>query len=152
MFNQFVIKQIGGNDYMISQSQIEYMLQLIYSEDALLQQFKSGQQFFVAYYNNEAVGFTSIQHSLHQQQKQTKLHKLYLNPEYQGRGWGVELYNYAINLAKENGSELFYLNVNKYNKTISFYKQRQLQILTEEVIDIGGGYVMDDYVMGINLL
>jgi hypothetical protein len=39
------------------------------------------------------------------------------------------------------------LNVNKYNSAQDFYKKLGFCIDYEEVIDIGNGYVMDDYVM-----
>jgi ribosomal protein S18 acetylase RimI-like enzyme len=40
-----------------------------------------------------------------------------------------------------------FLNVNKYNSAIQFYHKIGFEIAKEEVIDIGNGFVMDDYVM-----
>ena len=39
------------------------------------------------------------------------------------------------------------LNVNKNNPAIHFYKKLDFVISRQEVIDIGNGFVMDDYVM-----
>jgi ribosomal protein S18 acetylase RimI-like enzyme len=44
------------------------------------------------------------------------------------------------------------LNVNKYNPTLGFYKKIGFSIISEEVIDIGNGYVMDDYIMEMSPL
>ena len=50
-----------------------------------------------------------------------------------------------------NNSALF-LNVNKYNnKAISFYNKHQFQLVKEEEIDIGDGFIMDDYVFELTL-
>jgi hypothetical protein len=40
------------------------------------------------------------------------------------------------------------LNVNKHNRATDFYLANGFLQVGEEVIDIGGGYVMDDYIMG----
>jgi ribosomal protein S18 acetylase RimI-like enzyme len=39
------------------------------------------------------------------------------------------------------------LNVNKRNIAIRFYESIGFAITNEEVIDIGNGFVMDDFVM-----
>jgi ribosomal protein S18 acetylase RimI-like enzyme len=48
-------------------------------------------------------------------------------------------------------ADLLFLNVNKDNPAIEFYKRFGLEITSSEVIEIGQGYVMDDYVMAIHL-
>ncbi len=45
------------------------------------------------------------------------------------------------------GDKALFLNVNKYNSAIHFYQKTGFVIAKEEVIDIGNGFVMDDYVM-----
>ena len=50
-------------------------------------------------------------------------------------------------LAKENNSSYFILNVNRYNKATDFYIKLGFEISYEEDIDIGNGFLMEDYVM-----
>ena len=54
---------------------------------------------------------------------------------------------YVCNAIKIIGGTELELNVNKYNSAIAFYKKKNFRIIKEELIDIGEGYVMDDYVM-----
>ncbi|WP_257790841.1 hypothetical protein [Flavobacterium columnare] len=37
--------------------------------------------------------------------------------------------------------------MNKYNKAFYFYKKIGFEIIEEEVIQLGKGYVMDDFVL-----
>jgi len=50
-------------------------------------------------------------------------------------------------LAKENHSETISLNVNRFNKAFAFYKKMGFEIVAEENIEIGNGYLMEDYKM-----
>lgn len=43
------------------------------------------------------------------------------------------------------------LNVNRFNKAVEFYKAIGFNILFEENIEIGNGYLMEDYVMKLEL-
>ena len=43
------------------------------------------------------------------------------------------------------------LNVNRKNPAIMFYQKIDFVIDTEEIIDIGEGFVMDDYIMKYTL-
>jgi ribosomal protein S18 acetylase RimI-like enzyme len=57
------------------------------------------------------------------------------------------LINFIENKAFLNNQEALLLNVNKNNNAQYFYNKLGFIISKEEVIDIGNGYVMDDYVM-----
>lgn len=131
---------------ILSKDQISYMLNWMYNEETLQQQMEEGHQFFVAEENGLAIGFLGVQ-SRYPDEHSTKIHKLYVLPEIQGRGIGKELINVAVNVAKENGSDRLVLNVNRFNKAVSFYQRIGFTILFEENIDIGNGYLMEDYVM-----
>ena len=135
--------------YMISEEQIKYMLDLMYSEDALMQQIENGQYFAIYSDNDIPLGFIGF--GMEPNEPVFKLHKLYLDPSLQGKGIGLLLLNYVIEEGKKQGANTIRLNVNKYNKTLSFYKKYGFQIVKEVVMDIGGGFVMDDYVMEVQL-
>jgi ribosomal protein S18 acetylase RimI-like enzyme len=67
--------------------------------------------------------------------------------ETQGSGIGVKLVDFLSEKAKANNQSAVFLNVNKYNSAQFFYKKIGFSITKEEVIDIGNGYIMDDFVM-----
>ena len=66
-------------------------------------------------------------------------------PTFQGQNVGRIIFDFIASEEKSKGSKIISLNVNKYNKTINFYKKIDFEIVYEEIISIGNGYVMDDY-------
>ena len=58
-------------------------------------------------------------------------------------------YNKKKEKAIENHQKAIFLNVNKYNKARFFYEKLGFTIVKDEVIEIGNGYVMDDFVMEV---
>ncbi|WP_310377606.1 GNAT family N-acetyltransferase [Flavobacterium sp.] len=131
---------------IISQEQLDYMLKLMYSENALLEQFQNQQQFFIASEGTHALGFIAIEH-YYKNELWTKIHKIYILPEAQGKGVGKLLLDKAASLAIENNLKTLSLNVNKYNNAVAFYQKNGFEIVADEVIEIGKGYIMDDYKM-----
>ncbi len=69
----------------------------------------------------------------------------------QGKHVGKQLLTHVTQQAKDSGSDKLLLNVNKYNQATRFYERFGFQVIAEEVIDIGNGFVMDDYVMELRL-
>ncbi len=131
---------------ILSKAQLDYMLNLMYSDESLLKQMNGNAQFFLAYENEIYLGFASCE-SNYQNKKCTRLHKLYILPELQGKGVGKLLIEKVLTLAKENHSGVVSLNVNKFNKAYTFYKKMGFEIIAEEDLEIGNGYVMEDYKM-----
>ena len=130
---------------ILTAEQITYMLELFYSTDSLKDQLKNQHhRFIVAKCNDEAVGFASYSQTkpgIH------KLHKLYVEQALQGQGIGKFMIGYIISELKTTGAEALVLNVNRQNPAIRFYEKAGFQIVSEEDIDIGNGYFMNDYVM-----
>ena len=54
-----------------------------------------------------------------------------------------ESIDYAISLA----ASCLYLQVNKQNTAQHFYSKHGFTIREASILDIGGGYIMDDYIM-----
>lgn len=131
---------------ILSVEQLEYMLTNFYALDALETQMKKGQQFFLAEENGFPVGFLAIEHDC-KASLLTKIHKLYVLRSCQGNGIGKQLIDFASEEAKEHNQKGLFLNVNKYNSAQLFYTKLGFSIIQEEVVPIGNGYVMDDYVM-----
>ncbi len=134
--------------------QIEYMLRMMYSDAALREQMSSKQHKFVlaetvaesaAELGGISVGFASFQLDF-PEPGTTKLHKLYVLPEAQQLGVGKRLVRHIRETVMATQHALT-LNVNKNNRARSFYARLGFQVVAEEVIDIGNGYLMDDVVM-----
>ena len=132
---------------ILSKEQIDYMLDLFYSEQALLENLnQKGHRFLLVNEGEVCLGFASYEHN-YLNQKCTRLHKIYLLPEAQGKGAGKLLIEAVENLAKENQSVVVSLNVNKFNTAIPFYKKIGFEVVSEEEILLEHGYKMEDYKM-----
>ncbi|RTY82525.1 GNAT family N-acetyltransferase [Flavobacterium sp. LS1P28] len=132
---------------ILSKEQIDYMLELFYSEHALLENLiQKGHRFLLVHQDEFCLGFASYSHN-YLAQNLTRLHKIYLLPEAQGKGAGKLLIDTIENLARENNSVAVSLNVNKFNNALSFYKKIGFEIVSEEDIELKHGYKMEDYRM-----
>lgn len=133
---------------ILSKEQIHYMLDLFYSEKTLLENLnQKGHHFLLVEEAGICLGFVSYEHR-YLNQEVTRLHKIYLLPEAQGKGAGKFLLDATENLARQNHSVAISLNVNKFNTALSFYKKMGFEIVGEEDIELGyGGYKMEDYKM-----
>ncbi|CAM4411021.1 GNAT family N-acetyltransferase [Flavobacterium terrigena] len=131
---------------ILSVEQLNYMLDNFYSIESLENQMDKGQIIELLFEDNNIVGFVAYEFNC----KETgllKIHKIYLLPETQGKGFGKFMIDEVIKIAKSNHQKGVFLNVNKYNKAQFFYQKLGFSITIEEVIDIGNNYIMDDYQM-----
>lgn len=131
---------------ILSKAQLNYMLDNFYSVDNLCNQMNAGQIFELFFENNKVGGFVAYEFNCNEK-SWLKIHKIYLLPENQGKGFGKFMIDEILRIAKTNNQKGIYLNVNKYNSAKFFYEKLGFTNVKEEVIDIGNGYVMDDYVM-----
>ena len=128
--------------------QMEYMLDWMYSTTSLQQQMQNGHQFFVAEVDDTLIGFASVSK---EDGDTYKLNKLYVLPNTQKTGAGKALLLSVIAFAKENGGREIQLQVNRNNNAKDFYLKHGFVILYEADFEIGNGYFMNDYVMGLQL-
>ena len=131
---------------ILSAEQLNYMLDNFYSIENLENQMDNGQVFKLLFEDSNVVGYLSYEFNC----KETgllKIHKIYLLPETQGKGFGKFMIDEVIKIAKSNQQKGVFLNVNKYNNAQFFYQKLGFIITKEEVIDIGNNYIMDDYQM-----
>jgi ribosomal protein S18 acetylase RimI-like enzyme len=77
-----------------------------------------------------------------------KLDKLYVRPDQQRHGYGGMLIAHTCERAKHLGYRTVTLAVNKRNtKAIAAYRKHGFDIRETSVKEIGGGFIMDDYIM-----
>ena len=153
--------------HIISQEQIDFMLDWMYSDASLEKQMHTGCAFYIASIkkddiNNgewDAVGFCSVSPEEEGENNSTekvagskahKLNKLYVLPSAQGTGAGKALLNKSIEVAKAADSSSLFLQVNKLNTAYTFYLKHGFIKEAEFKFDIGNGFFMDDYVMRLS--
>lgn len=126
--------------------QLHYMLQHFYSPSSLRDQMLSKQHVFVVAEDgeDEPVGFASYSEV---KKGIFKLHKLYVLPATQGKHVGRALLESVEEDCRALGATKMIVNVNRFNKAKTFYEKSGYKIAYEEKVDIGNGYVQDDYVM-----
>lgn len=132
---------------ILAPQQIQYMMEMMYSHDALWEQIVTkGHMFYIASKDDTPIGYISIEHNCDNSGK-TKIHKAYIIPECRRMGLGRMMFDKAIEEARGVKSSAVFLNVNKHNNSaIAFYNRSGFDLVKEEVIDIDNGFVMDDYV------
>ena len=129
---------------ILSNEQIEYMLEMMYSDTSLQQQMRDGARFLIAYDDKVPVGFAAYQEI---KPADFKLHKIYVLRTWQGKGTGRFMINHIIEEIRKQGASTLQLQVNRHNKAKDFYELLGFTIIEEADFDIGNGYFMNDYVM-----
>jgi ribosomal protein S18 acetylase RimI-like enzyme len=136
---------------ILSKEQIAYMLEMMYSLRAIEEQIEhKGHIFLLAKEEENCVGYASYETN-YQGTYKTKIHKIYVLPSAQGKGVGKILMDSIEKIAKEKGNKLLSLNVNRNNPAINFYEKIGFKKIRQEDIDIGKGFLMQDFIMEKNI-
>ena len=146
-------RQIWPSTYahIISQAQIDFMLDWMYSTKTLQKQLEAGHEFYILNTDGLDSGFMALEMVEHEGKSELKINKLYVLPSLQGKGAGRALVNKAIDRTQANKASSIFLQVNKANKAKKFYLKLGFEIREEAVFDIGNGFIMDDYIMALAL-
>lgn len=136
---------------ILSADQIEYMLTMMYSLPALQQQVLEKKHVFLLAKEGELhLGYCSYELN-YQFTSKVKIHKIYVLPASQGKGVGKKLLNVVADIAMRTDNNGLSLNVNRDNTAVDFYQRQGFSITGQEDIDIGNGFLMEDYIMEMNL-
>jgi GNAT superfamily N-acetyltransferase len=133
---------------VVSDEQIAFMLDKMYSTTSLKNQMEEGNVFLLLYVDEKAKGFACFSKTAVDQIY--KLQKLYLQPDQQGKGTGKLLLSSVEEKVKKLGATTLILNVNRGNKAQFFYQKVGYQII-EEVNIPYFHFVLNDYVMSKTL-
>lgn len=129
---------------LLSDEQIDYMVDKFQSYDAMQKQIMNGYQYFLIMKDEQMIGYTGIRID----EKRLFLSKLYLKKAARGKGYASNVFRFLEEYAHKHQLSSIYLTVNKYNDhTINVYKHHGFVTTDAVVTDIGNGYVMDDYIM-----
>ena len=135
--------------HLLPHGQIRLMLELMYSETALLAQLEKGQQFAIAVCGNNAVGFVGYQPK--PESPIMRIEKLYILPSEQGNGIGRRLIDHVATQAQAVGLSILELNVYRHNPAKRFYDKQGFTAVAEVQIPYHG-YTLDDYIMQKSLV
>ena len=132
---------------IITAAQIEYMLKQRYDPVLVRAELARGDIWWDKLLVNEVLcGFSS--YVLADTPGDIKLDKLYVHPRCQRRGYGGMMIARATAVARGQDCHRLVLAVNKNNRNaIAAYLKHGFRVATAIVKDIGGGFVMDDYIM-----
>lgn len=130
---------------IISQAQIDSMLAARYNASALREYIDSESRWFeLALLADKLVGFCACEIA----GGEYKLDKIYINPQQQRSGIGAALIGRAETRGKALGHTTMILAVNKRNlPAIAAYQKQGFSVRESVCVDIGNGFVMDDYIM-----
>lgn len=136
---------------ILSTEQIAFMMEMMYSTASLQKQMRElGHHYLLVEDEGEYLGYLSYEHN-YKNKSITKIHKIYVLPSLQGKGLGRFFIDSVSSIAKDKGNEVLTLNVNRYNKALAFYKRLGFEIDGTEDIDIGQGFLMEDYMLSKKL-
>jgi ribosomal protein S18 acetylase RimI-like enzyme len=132
---------------IITTAQIEYMLDGRFTPANLERYLGAADRWmYVLRLDGEPVGYCS--YALTGRPREMKLEQLYLLPALHGRRLGKQMLEHVEAHAKRAGCDCLMLQVNKQNTVAAnVYFRSGFAVREEVVIDIGKGYVMDDFIM-----
>lgn len=129
---------------IISDEQIDYMVDNFQSEEAILKDIENGYEYRLIMDGDKEVGYCSF----HLEGDSVYLSKIYVMKEYRGRGHGRKTFEMIADYARSSGAKTIYLRVNRGNvDSIKAYEASGFRKKGEDVAPIGNGFVMDDYIM-----
>lgn len=145
-------REIWNEHYVpiIGQEQVDYMLEKFQSKAAIGRYLRDGQEYFLIEEEGKALGYMALLADA--AANSLMISKIYVKQSAKGRGLGSLLLEHAQKLGRNKGLDYLWLTVNKYNdNSIAWYQSKGFEIVEELVMDIGKGYVMDDYRMVLSL-
>jgi len=134
---------------IIGEAQVNYMVDKFQSYPALRSQIdQDGYEYFQIFSSHTFAGYMGI----HPEEEALFLSKLYIKKDCRGQHLATEALNFLIELCKERGLKKIWLTCNKHNdNTLAVYDHLGFVITDEQVADIGNGFVMDDYILTLEI-
>ena len=129
---------------IIGIEQVNYMLDKFQSPETIQEQILNGAKYYTIKFEGNAKGYLSIS----KKEDSLFLSKLYVLSSSRGKGIGKSAMQFIESESNRLGYNKISLTVNKYNKaSIKAYEKMGFIKIKDLVIDIGRGFIMDDYYM-----
>jgi len=154
-----LIRELAGTIWrqhytgIVSSAQIDFMVTGRFSDEALWDHIQAGDRWLmllrvagapVGYCGYEMAGLDGEVTDM----AAMKLGQLYLLRSHRGLGLGRFMLEHVEGQAHERGRRMIWLQVNRRNTgAVEFYRAAGFAVVREAVFEIGGGFVMDDFVM-----
>lgn len=134
---------------ILSPEQMEYMMEMMYSEESLRRQLEEG-----VFFMDEGRGYASARPDGAADDGTPRYHleKLYVMPEARKTGLGRELFDTICGwVTSREPRALLELNVNRSNPALGFYERLGMARARSGDFPIGNGFYMNDYIMALEL-
>ncbi|OBQ52907.1 GNAT family N-acetyltransferase [Tamlana sp. s12] len=129
---------------IVGKPQIDYMLDKFQSAEAIAQQVENGFQYYTMVWKTRAVGYLAIR----EEPDALFLSKIYILKTFRGQNIGKQAIYFVESMARKCDRDKMRLTVNIHNSNaIKAYENMGFNIVRPLVVDIGQGFVMDDYEM-----
>jgi len=133
---------------IISQDQIDYMLEEFQSYAAIKNSILTGHLYFIITLDGKRMGYFGIL----PENRKVFLSKIYVCSKYRRNGIATFAIRFIREMASEKGWKSIYLTVNRNNTgPIKFYEKIGFRITSDKITDIGNDFIMDDHVMELRL-
>ena len=133
---------------IIGKDQVAYMLRTYHSVHTISKEVNDKDTYYYLIFRGSSpVGYVGIR----VEEKNLFLSKIYILSQERGYGLGRQAVEFIKDFASTKQLEKITLTVNKNNvDTIASYKKMGFKITGNLCLDIGEGYVMDDYAMELS--
>lgn len=130
---------------IIGKDQVDYMVEKFQSYPALKEQISEGYEYYQIFSGGEFCGYTGIRPG---EDNRLFLSKLYLKKESRGHHLATGAFSFLKEICRERGYSAIWLTCNKHNdNSLGVYRHFGFEIVDTQEADIGGGFIMDDYIM-----
>lgn len=131
---------------IIPLAQIDYMLQQRYDPALIRAELAGGERWWYKLTVCHAIrGYMALEKA---GANTMKIDKLYVHPDEQRQGYGGRFVGHAAVQAGDRNCRRLLLAVNRHNaQAIAAYRKYGFRVCETAVTSIGGGFVMDDYLM-----
>jgi ribosomal protein S18 acetylase RimI-like enzyme len=131
---------------IVGQDQVDYMLEKFQSERAIAEQISTGYEYFMIVHEDKNAGYVAVIPNT--DNATLMISKIYVSKSARANGLGAIALDYVEELCRKRGLGVIWLTVNKNNTdSIAWYLRRGFVNTRSVVMDIGGGFVMDDFRM-----
>lgn len=142
------LAKVIWNEYftpIIGKDQVDYMVEKFQSYPALKEQISEGYEYYQIFSGGEFCGYTGIHPG---EDNRLFLSKLYLKKESRGHHLATGAFSFLKEICRERGYSAIWLTCNKHNdNSLGVYRHFGFEIIDTQEADIGGGFIMDDYIM-----
>lgn len=130
---------------IIGKDQVDYMVEKFQSYPALKEQISEEYEYYQIFSGGEFCGYTGIRPG---EDNRLFLSKLYLKKESRGHHLATGAFSFLKEICRERGYSAIWLTCNKHNdNSLGVYRHFGFEIIDTQEADIGGGFIMDDYIM-----